>query len=50
MIGFFVALIGRIVAVDLFRYLAGLLLLGGCFRLFWRLVLPRGADDRTPDL
>ena len=50
MIEFFACLIARIVALDLFRYLAGILLIGGCFRLFWRLVLPRGADGRTAEL
>lgn len=48
MITFFGALFARLVALDLFKYVCGFCLVGGCFRLVWRLVLPRvgrQADD-----
>ena len=50
MMEFFTALLGRVCSLALFQYLGGFVCVAGCFRLVWRLVLPRGADSRTmPD-
>lgn len=41
MLTFFTGLLSHLVALDLVKYVCGFCLVGGCFRLVWRLVLPR---------